>query len=397
MITADLLQAAVGCSRELAERWAPHLRAACIQYRIDTPGRLAMFLAQVGHESSGLRYVRELWGPTDAQRRYEGREDLGNCHPGDGALYCGRGLIQTTGRANYRRTTEWLRKWMPDVPDFERKPEALELPQWAALSAAAYWHERGCNQLADAGDIEAVTRRINGGVNGLEDRVRRLTVARAALAGFGAQQASAPPAAAPEAATVPPGAPQANSEQATTEKDASMPLPAFVAAALPVLAANLPTLGRLFGSGSEVAERNMKAAQVAVEIVQAATGAPNSQAAAEKVASDPEAAKVADAALQARYWELAEAGGGGIEGARRADLAVVTGAMPWYAIFRSPSFWALLLLLPLVYLVVLSLIGVVGSATWSDDVRSALAGTIVGTIIGGAVGYYWGQTTSRNR
>ena len=176
-----------------------------------------------------------------------------------------------------------------------------------------------------------------------------------------------------------------------------MPLPAFVAAALPVLAANLPTLGKLFGSGSEVAERNVKAAQVAVEIVRAATGATNAQEAAEKVSSDSAAKSAAEKAVQARYWELADAGGGGIEGARRADLAATMGDGPWWRVFRSPSFWALLLLLTLVYLIVLSLIGVVGSATWSDDVRSALAGTMVGTIIGGAVGYYWGQTTTRNR
>lgn len=348
-----------------------------------------MFLAQIGHESGSFRFVREIWGPTDAQRRYEGRDDLGNSYPGDGQRYCGRGLIQTTGRANYRRTTEWLLKLVPDVPNFEEQPEALELPEWAALSAAAYWHERGCNQLADAGDFVAVTKRINGGLNGIEDRQARFARAKQAFTDY----------ALPEQETVA-AAPlqvEAPQNQSEVKQEGTMPLPAFVAAALPILAQAIPTLGKLFGSGSEVAERNVKAAQVALDIVQAATGTTNAQSAAEKVSTDPAARIEAEKAVQARYLELIEAGGGGIEGAGKRDLAMVSGDFPWYAIFRSPSFWALLLLLPLVYLIVLSLIGVLGSATWSDDVRSALAGTIVGTIIGGAVGYYWGQTTSRNR
>jgi putative chitinase len=125
--------------------------------------------------------VREIWGPTPAQTRYEGRRDLGNVHPGDGYRYRGRGLIQTTGRANYAATTLGLRKVAPDAPDFELKPEALEAPRWAALSAAWFWASKGLNELADAGDYMRITRRINGGTNGYEDRLALWEQAKAAL------------------------------------------------------------------------------------------------------------------------------------------------------------------------------------------------------------------------
>lgn len=165
------LVAGAGCTPSRAATWLPHLRQACGAFGIDTPERLAAFLAQVGHESGRLVYVRELWGPTPAQRRYEGRADLGNNRPGDGKRYMGRGLIQTTGRANYAATREGLRQYAQAAPDFEAQPELLELPQWAALSAAWYWRSRGLNELADAGDFERITRRINGGLNGYPDRL----------------------------------------------------------------------------------------------------------------------------------------------------------------------------------------------------------------------------------
>lgn len=176
-----------------------------------------------------------------------------------------------------------------------------------------------------------------------------------------------------------------------------MPLPAILAAVLPAIVEAIPRLGKLFGSGSEVAERNIKAAELAVEIVKDATGAVNAQEAAEKIKADPAAAAMAARAIEQRWVELDEAGGGGIEGARKADATVMLADGPWWLFLRSPSFWALLLLLPLVYLLVGSLVGLWGTATWSDDVRSGLAGSIISAVIGGAVGYYWGQTTSRNR
>lgn len=175
-ITPALLRAAVGCTAELADIYADHLADACSLNDINTPARLAAFLAQVGHESGSLKHTAELWGPTDAQRTYEGRKSLGNTQIGDGYYFRGRGLIQCTGRANMTQMAEWLNL------DLLRSPELLEQPRWAALSAATWWARNGCNQLADAGDFVALTKRINGGVNGLEDRQRRWEKAKKALA-----------------------------------------------------------------------------------------------------------------------------------------------------------------------------------------------------------------------
>lgn len=153
--------------------WCEPLQLAMDEYDINTPDRQAAFLAQIAHESGQLRYVRELWGPTPAQQTYEGRKDLGNTKPGDGYRYRGHGLIQVTGRHNHARVRDRLRAKFPDraVPDFEAEPEALMLREWAALSAADFWDDHGLNALADAGDFEAVTRRINGGTNGMDERI----------------------------------------------------------------------------------------------------------------------------------------------------------------------------------------------------------------------------------
>ena len=172
-ITEQILIAGSGCTPVRARQWLPHMQHACAVFAINTPARLASFMAQIGHESGRLVYVREIWGPTPAQSRYEGRADLGNTQSGDGRRYAGRGLIQTTGRANYRTTTTGLRQYAANVPDFEATPELLEQPAWAALSAAWYWHSRGLNVLADIGTDDAfvlITKKINGGVNGLHDR-----------------------------------------------------------------------------------------------------------------------------------------------------------------------------------------------------------------------------------
>lgn len=181
MLTAQQLQAATGCTPERAAQWLPHIAAACETFAINTPGRLAAFLAQIGHESGRLVHVREIWGPTPAQQRYEGRADLGNTQPGDGKRYMGRGLIQTTGRANYRATRDGLALYLPDVPDLEVMPALLERPDLAAMSAAWYWHSRDLNTFADLGDFIRITKRINGGTNGLADRLALYEAARAVL------------------------------------------------------------------------------------------------------------------------------------------------------------------------------------------------------------------------
>lgn len=170
------------------------MRDALELAEIDTDLRLAHWLSQVGHESGGLLWRREIWGPTKQQKRYERRFDqpwpanrvqarqsayaanrlaygLGNTEPSDGKRFMGRGWIQTTGRANHGMTTRRLRAELGnDVPDFVAQPERLEERIWSAFSAAVFWKVNGLNEWADANDLETLTRRINGGYNGLDHR-----------------------------------------------------------------------------------------------------------------------------------------------------------------------------------------------------------------------------------
>lgn len=163
MTPSELIHMGVRADR--AQAFAGHLTDAMREFHIDTPLRQAAFLAQILHESGMLKHTRELWGPTPAQARYEGRKDLGNVQLGDGFRFRGRGLIQTTGRDNYTATGKAL------GVDLIRHPEALEAPLLAARSAAWWWQAHGLNELADAGEIERISRRINGGTNGLADRL----------------------------------------------------------------------------------------------------------------------------------------------------------------------------------------------------------------------------------
>ena len=144
--------------------FVPVLNAAMGHYQIIGPKRVAAFIAQIGHESGQLKYVKEIWGPTAAQAKYEGRKDLGNTVAGDGSKYRGRGLIQITGRANYMACGEALGL------DLIKQPELLEKPQHACMSAAWFWATKGLNTLADADQFDKITRRINGGQNGAADR-----------------------------------------------------------------------------------------------------------------------------------------------------------------------------------------------------------------------------------
>lgn len=385
-ITPALLKAATGCTPADAQTFAPLLDEACRLFGITTADRLAAFLGQIGHESGSLRYVREL----ASGAAYEGRRDLGNTQPGDGIRYRGRGLIQITGRANYRATAERLRAH--DAPDFEDFPEALEEPKWAAMSAADWWHAHGLSDLADRGEYVAIGRQINRGnrysdkpANGEADRLMRWERARMAIATAPQQEPQTGATATPSPAPAP-----------TPKPPPETRMPPFLIPAIVELAKVIPKLGGLFAS-SEVAQRNVRAAEVVMSAVVPAVEAANAQEAVEKIASDPIARAAAEKAVQEIWWQISEAGGGGIDGARKADAAVMQSTGPWWQFLRSPSFWALLLLVPLVYLLVGSLIGLWGTASWSDDVRAGLAGSIISAVIGGAVGYYWGQTTSRNR
>jgi putative chitinase len=170
-----VLRACTGATAARAGSYASPLTFAMDEYQINTPPRQAAFLSQVGHESGRLAYTKEIWGPTDAQRGYEGRIDLGNVLTGDGEKFLGRGFIQITGRGNYQDVADAL------CVDCINHPELLELPSWAAQSAAWWWKRHGLNDLADQGAYEAISRRINGGLNGYDDRVALWTAAKFAL------------------------------------------------------------------------------------------------------------------------------------------------------------------------------------------------------------------------
>ena len=144
--------------------FVPLLNTAMSRYQIVGTKRVAAFISQIGHESGQLRYLKEVWGPTAAQDRYEGRAALGNTIPGDGFRYRGRGLIQITGRSNYAACGEALGL------DLLAVPELLEKPQHACMSAAWFWATRGLNTLAGAGQFDKITLCINGGQNGAADR-----------------------------------------------------------------------------------------------------------------------------------------------------------------------------------------------------------------------------------
>jgi putative chitinase len=155
---------------------------------LDQPHRLAQFLPQLMHESADFRYDREIWGPTPAQKRYDTRTDLGNtaAADGDGKLYMGRTGIQITGKGNYREFRDWCRaKVNPQAPDFVAKPDLVNTDPWEGLGPFWYWDTRGLNRFADAGNVEMITRRINGGLNGYDDRLDYLTRTSLVLLGYG--------------------------------------------------------------------------------------------------------------------------------------------------------------------------------------------------------------------
>jgi putative chitinase len=195
-------------ARQVAGVFVSALNQAMVRFRIDSPVRAAAFLAQVGHESEQLlrlsenlnysaqglaktwpaRFRDDSGKPTalayQLQRNpeaiansvYAGRLGNGTAESGDGWRFRGRGLIQTTGRANYRTAGKAL------GADLEHIPQLLEQPVYAALSAGWFWQEHGLNELADAGQFEAATKRINGGLTGQAERVALWEVAKRVLA-----------------------------------------------------------------------------------------------------------------------------------------------------------------------------------------------------------------------
>ncbi|WP_440468067.1 glycoside hydrolase family 19 protein [Pseudomonas sp. YH-1] len=185
-------------ARPVAGVFLPVLDTAMADFGIDTLPRIAAFIAQVGHESAQLtRCVESLtysaqrlamvWprrfrsadgSPTALAREvayqperianlvYAGRNGNGDEASGDGWRFRGRGLLQVTGRSNYRAVGEGL------AQPFVARPQLLAEPRWACRTAAWWWQRNGLNELADGARFEDITRRINGGLNGLEDRAR---------------------------------------------------------------------------------------------------------------------------------------------------------------------------------------------------------------------------------
>ncbi|PWE57675.1 chitinase [Metarhizobium album] len=164
------------------------------RYGLDRPHRLAQFLAQIMHESGSFRYDREIWGPTPAQDRYDVRTDLGNtpARDGDGKKYAGRGPLQVTGKANVAEFYNWcVRTIGGAVPNFVSNPDLINTDPWEGLSALWYWDTRKLNSWADQGDIETVTKRVNGGKNGLPDRIDYYGRAALVLLGYKADTVEA--------------------------------------------------------------------------------------------------------------------------------------------------------------------------------------------------------------
>ena len=153
------------------EVYLPFLNKYMPEYGIHNHSRICAFLAQIGHESAELKYSREL----ASGQAYEGRKDLGNVVKGFGVKYKGRGLIQITGFYNYEKITEAFKV------DFLKEPELLETPKYATMSACWWWKTHGLNEIADNGDFRMITKIINGGYNGWEDRVRLWNLAKNVL------------------------------------------------------------------------------------------------------------------------------------------------------------------------------------------------------------------------
>ena len=200
-MNSEQLAQALHIAPAKAEEWVDAINLTFETFGIDTPEQQASFLGQCAHESNGftaltenLNYKAEslckVWPkrfPTleaaqpynrnpeaIANHVYAGRMGNGDEASGDGFAYRGRGLIQLTGRANYRACGEAL------GVDLEGNPDWVSMPQYAALSAGWFWHTHGLNSIAE--DITAVTKKINGGTLGLDDRVARTERALSALA-----------------------------------------------------------------------------------------------------------------------------------------------------------------------------------------------------------------------
>jgi putative chitinase len=171
-LNVNSLRAIMGhSSSKTVDPYFPILSTLLGKYRVNTPLRIAHFLAQVGHESLSLRYTEEI----ASGQAYEGRVDLGNIQKGDGPRFKGRGLIQLTGRSNYEQYGAHA-----NLNLLKKGNESLiaKNPRYAVDASLWFWDTRNLNRYADEDNLRAVTRRVNGGFNGLEDRKSYLNRAK---------------------------------------------------------------------------------------------------------------------------------------------------------------------------------------------------------------------------
>jgi predicted chitinase len=175
----DLQQIMPRLPQAKRQLYLPFINRVMEIYEIDTPLRASAFLAQIAHESAELKYMEEIWGPTAQQKKYEPPSEvatrLGNTQPGDGFRYRGRGPIQITGRANYEKYGDLL------GVDLVGNPDLAATPQYAFSTAGLFWKLNGLNELADVQDFTAITKRINGGLNGLAERQKYYEIAKNVL------------------------------------------------------------------------------------------------------------------------------------------------------------------------------------------------------------------------
>jgi predicted chitinase len=163
MLTDDQLkQIMPNCSTTKRADYLPYIQRAMAEFDITSFLREAAFLAQLAHESGELRYMEE----TASGTAYEGRTDLGNTQPGDGQRYKGRGPIQLTGRKNYTKYGQLLGL------DLVNNPTTAATKEVGFRIAGQFWKLNGLNELADERNIKEITKRINGGYNGLDDRLK---------------------------------------------------------------------------------------------------------------------------------------------------------------------------------------------------------------------------------
>ncbi len=173
-ITIDQLRKAIpNATAQNCERYIEHLNVAMEVHHIDTPMRIAHFLAQLAWESGSLRYAEEIYSGI----AYEGRKDLGNTEKGDGIRFKGRGLIQLTGRANYRAYGQAVGVDFCSLGHWRQLAE----PRWAADSAAWFWETHGLNERADRDEFTNITRVINGSTKTVQKRLPCLRAAKLAF------------------------------------------------------------------------------------------------------------------------------------------------------------------------------------------------------------------------